>query len=344
MNPMAWPLLRILFLAVLSLSLSGAHSPAVTAQVRPDSIVVEAVPIELDEKRPERTSFGSLQLLAALQLQSKDRRFGGLSGISFGADGRLYAVSDHGYWLSAVVAFDANGALSKLSDWQIAPLLSPAKKPVSGSLRDAEALARSTDGSFLVGFEGASRIWRYAAPPDTMLSVPAPIEILPALSRAPRNGGIEAITELSDGRLLLLTEDFRNADGSVKGWLRQNKNWAEFSYRPADGFSVTDCIALANGDLLVLERRFALLAILSTRVTIVAASDIRAGAQLTGKQLLHLAQPLTVENFEGMTTRETARGTAIFLVSDDNYSPFQQTLLLQFLLPGAGALTTQAAP
>ena len=113
---------------------------------------------------------------------------------------------------------------------------------------------------------------------------------------------------------------------------------------PADGFSVTDCVALAHGDLLVMERRFALIAILSTRVTIVASTAIRPGAKLTGKEILRLEQPLTVENFEGMAIRETEQGTSVFLMSDDNYNPFQQTLLLQFLLPSVNALTTHAAP
>jgi hypothetical protein len=48
-----------------------------------------------------------------------------------------------------------------------------------------------------------------------------------------------------------------------------------------------------------------------------------------------LEQPLAVENFEGMAVQQTAAGTMIFIVSDDNYSTFQQTLLLQFLLPSS---------
>jgi hypothetical protein len=167
-----------------------------------------------------------------------------------------------------------------------------------------------------------------------------------AIAYAPRNGGIEALTEFSDGRLLALSENFKNSDGSVKGWLKNNGHWEELSYLPADGFHVTDCAALANGDLIVLERRFALLAILSARLAIVPASSVQPGVKLIGKELLKLEQPLATENFEGIAVQHVANGTSIFLVSDDNYSPFQQTLLLQFLLPNTGphALTTHAAP
>jgi len=44
---------------------------------------------------------------------------------------------------------------------------------------------------------------------------------------------------------------------------------------------------------------------------------------------------LAAENYEGIAVEQTSKGTMIFIVSDDNYSSFQQTLLLQFLLPDA---------
>ena len=325
--------LRFFCLTLLASTLSGARSPETSAQISPESIEVDMTPILVDEKRPDRRAFGALQLVAAVHLKSTDRRFGGLSGISLGSDDRFYAVSDRGFWLSARIAFAANGALPQLADWKISPMLTPNKTPVSGKMRDAEAITQLKDGFFLVGFEGAHRIWRYAAPPDTLGSIPIVEQIPATIARAPVNGGIEALAELPDGRLLLLTEDFRNSDGTVKGWLKENGNWTAVSYLPADGFRVTDCAALSNGDILVLERRFALLAILSTRLTLVVRDRITPGAKLTAQELLRLEQPLAVENFEGLAVRQSAQGTMIFLISDDNYSTFQQTLLLQFLLP-----------
>jgi hypothetical protein len=228
---------------------------------------------------------------------------------------------------------DKNGALTNLVDWQIAPILTAAKTPVTGRLRDAEALAQTRDGSFLVGFEGAHRIWRYSAPPNTLTSTPTAVPIPSAIARAPSNGGIEGLAILPDGRLLILTEQFQNPDGSFKGWLLDQNQSAELSYVPADGFRITDCAALSNGDVLVLERRYVPFAILSARVTRVAAKNIQPGAKLTGRELLKLEQPLAAENFEGIAVQQTSAGATIFLVSDDNFSPFQQTLLLQFLLP-----------
>jgi hypothetical protein len=303
------------------------------AQTTSKDIHVELAAIEVDPKRPERKNFGALPLLSAFHLQSKDKRFGGLSGLSIGKDGKLYAVSDRGYWLSASMVTDKNGALRNLTDWQIAPILTTVKTPVTGKLRDAEALAQTRDGSFLVGFEGTHRIWRYSAPPNTFASTPIAVPIPSAVARAPGNGGIEGLTTLPDGRLLILTEQFENPDGSFKGWLLNKDHSAELSYLPAEGFRITDCAALDNGDVLVLERRYVPFAILSARVTRVDAKNIQPGAKLAGRELLKLEQPLAAENFEGIAVQQTSQGATFLIVSDDNYSTFQQTLLLQFLLP-----------
>lgn len=325
-----WQAIAACILALLCLvSCFGAAAQRLPA----DSPLVELVPIDVDPKQTERRNFGALTLLSAFQLVSKDQRFGGLSGLSSGADGDLYAVSDHGYWLSARMIVNSDGALKDLVEWKITPLLSTANTPVRGKLRDAEALTRAGDGSFLVAFEGVHRIWRYSPPPMTFQSTPVPVPIPPAALQAPGNGGIEALTTLADGPLLIIAEELANADGSVKAWVLDDGEFTELSYLPAKGFRVTDCATLDNGDVLVLERRYVPLGILSVRLTHVKAEHLRTGAKLVGKELLKLEQPLAVENFEGMAVRQTSKGAMILLVSDDNYSPFQQTLLLQFLLP-----------
>jgi hypothetical protein len=332
-------LLRSVVLPVLILLSSISCLPPTEAQIAADKRLVRLLPIDADPDHPKRRIFGSLTLISAFQLESKDKRFGGLSGLSIGSDGRLYAISDNGYWLSATMLMDAEGALLDLVDWRIAPLLTPDKTPVRGEWRDAEALAASQDGSFLVAFEGVHRIWRYRPPPDTFASTPVPLPVPPAMALAPTNGGLEALTVLADNRFLAITETFENPDGTLKGWIIDKDQFTELSYLPSKGFSVTDCAALHNGDVLVLERRYVPFGILSTKLKLVNASSLKAGAKLIGRELLALEQPLAVENYEGLAVQQTAKGTMIFIASDDNYSSFQQTLLLQFLLPHGGKLS-----
>jgi hypothetical protein len=317
------PLAAVLLLLLWSCS---AHERA------RDAGIVELVPIELDPADPERTEFGGLTLLSAFELRSKDRRFGGLSGLAVGVDGKLYAVSDRGYWNSARMVLNAEGRLVDLLDWQIYPMLSPAGRPLAGRLRDAEALARSSDGSFLVAFETVHRIWHYAAPPDTLTAPPQAIPLPPEIAEAPANGGLEAVTVLPDGRLLMIAEKFINRDGSSRAWLLENGLSAEFSYVPTRGFTVTDCAALQDGDVVVLERRYVPLGSLSARLKIVSGAAIRRGAKVAGAEILALEYPLNVDNFEGVAVHDHPRhGPMIFLISDDNYHPLQRTLLLQFL-------------
>ena len=324
-----WAIIVRVLVSFCLVSCSDAAVDRKTTHAR----LVELVPIDVDPKRVERRNFGALTLLSAFQLASKDKRFGGLSGLSVGRDGRLYAVSDHGYWLSASMLLGPDDALKDLVDWRIAPILTTTKLPVRGRLRDAEALAQARDGSFLVAFEGLHRISLYSPPPKTFESTPVSVQIPSAVAQAPSNGGIEALATLADGRLLIIAEELENPDGSVKAWVLDDGRFTELSYLPAKGFRVTDCAALNNGDVLVLERRYVPFGILSARLTRVKAGSLRSGAKLAGKELLKLEQPLAVENFEGIAVQQTSNGTMIFIVSDDNYSSFQQTLVLQFLLP-----------
>ena len=310
---------------VSCIGITASHIPS-------NSRLVELVPFELDRKNPDRKQFGSLTFMSAYQLESKDKRFGGLSGLSIGPDGKLYAISDHGFWISAKMITNPSGALVDLMDWQIVPMLTTTNTPVPEALRDAEALALAQDGSFLVAFEGVHRIWRYDPLPATFESTPLPVAIPADVTRAPSDGGLEGLTVLPDGRLLALTEEFANPDGSFKGWLIDNGQFAELSYFPSKGFRVTDCAALDNG-VLVLERRYVPLGIWSARLALVDAKSIQSGSKLRGRELLRLEQPLAVDNFEGVAVQQTSKGTMIYIVSDDNYNPFQQTLLVQFLLP-----------
>jgi hypothetical protein len=301
------------------------------------SRLVQLVPIELDPTNPERTEFGRLTLLSAYELRSKDPRFGGLSGLTIATDGRLYAVSDAGYWVSAQMLLDPDGRLLDLIEWAIEPIRSTTGAPVRNPLHDAEGLARTPDGSFIVAFESLHRIWRYPPPPVTFHSLPIPVPVPAEVAKAPSNGGVEGVAILPDGRLLALTEEFQNPDGSLKGWLIEGEQFFEVSYLPAEGFRVTDCAALSNGDVIVLERRYVPLVSLSARLTLVRSERIQPGPKLMGEELLKLQYPLDVDNFEGVAVQEdSVKGTIIYIISDDNYHPLQRTLILQFRLNASG--------
>jgi hypothetical protein len=304
-----------------------------SCSVPPPSALVQARPFEIESKEHERTEFAGLTLLSAFELRSRHPHFGGISGLSVGADGRLYAVSDRGYWLSARMRHDSEGRLLNLLDWVIKPILTPERTPTDGLLTDAEALASAPDGSFIVAFEQVHRLWRYPPPPLTFDSPAQPITMPRALAKAPRNGGLECIAVLPDGRIFTIAEEFRNRDGSFRGWLIDKGSSVELSYVPSAEFRASDCAALPNGDVIVLERHFSIFLSFSARLKRISGESIRPHAVLSGEELLRLDPPLRLDNFEGIAVREDPAGTLIYLISDDNFQPFQRTLLLQFRLP-----------
>ncbi|MEM8724486.1 MAG: esterase-like activity of phytase family protein, partial [Pseudomonadota bacterium] len=48
------------------------------------------------------------------------------------------------------------------------------------------------------------------------------------------------------------------------------------------------------------------------------------------RALITLRPPLTVDNFEGLAVREQAGRTFLYIVSDDNFSLNQRSLLMKF--------------
>ena len=114
-----------------------------------------------------------------------------------------------------------------------------------------------------------------------------------------------------------------------------------FAYRPPAGYDPSDVAELPDGDLIVVNRRFALPYDFTAILTIVPRHAIRAGAIVGGTPIATLAAPLLHDNFEGIAVAREGADTILWLVSDDNQSWFQRSLLLKFRLDVAN---TEKAP
>jgi hypothetical protein len=312
--------------ATIACDLSAISPPA------DDRVEVTALGVDLDPKAPQKKQAGKLLFLNGFELKSSDRRFGGLSGLSVN-EASLLALSDRGYWISARIDHDSDGRLIAFSDWHIERLLTLNGQPVSRRLADSEGLSQDQDGSFIVSFEQVHRLWRYAPPPATIHSTPIAIPVPTELARAPANEGVECVAVLGNGRPVIIAENFRNTDGSLAGWILGGGGFRPLSYLPSEDFTPSDCAALKNGDLLLMERQIGLLGRWATRIKKIPRDNIRPGARLEGTEIARLALPQSVDNFEGMAVYEHPKaGTLVYLVSDDNYLALQRTLLLQFRL------------
>ncbi|MDH3599846.1 MAG: esterase-like activity of phytase family protein [Candidatus Tectomicrobia bacterium] len=298
------------------------------------SLAVEAKEVDLDPEYPQRTRFGDLTLLGSFVLSSAAVQFGGLSGLAVDPSGRvLYAVSDRGYGLSARLRHDAQARLIGLHTWAMMPLRTPQGTVTQRRQRDAEALVREPDGAWLVAFEQVHRVWRYPPSAVAFATVPEAVAMPAELGQAPVNGGLEAMTRLADGRLLVLTESFENAQGDYKGWIVTPTGFDAITYVPQDEFCPTDLATLPGGDVVLLERRYSPALGVAVRLRRIAGASIRPQARLRGRELLHLKPPLAVDNFEGLAVRAASdSGALLYLISDNNFNFVQRTLLLQFRL------------
>ena len=92
-------------------------------------------------------------------------------------------------------------------------------------------------------------------------------------------------------------------------------------------------VLLASGDLLVLERKFSLLSGVGIRIRRIALAAIAPGALVDGPAIFNADLGQEIDNMEGIDAHVTPEGdTVLTLVSDDNFSMIQRTLLLQFTL------------
>ena len=311
--------------ALAALTLASGAAPAA-------SIPLTTSPVALDPTDRAADRIGRLHYLGGLELRSSEPAFGGLSGLSVAADGWLTAVSDRGHWFRARVVRDGTGRLADLVEGEMAPLLDTQGRPVEGAWRDAEALERLPGGDILVSFERRHRVWRYAAETGGLQGPAQPFPTPRALQSAPANGGLEALTPLADGRILMLAQTLRRDDGARAGWLVGARADA-LGFHTAPKFLPTDAATLPKGDVLLLSRHFSLLGGAEVRLEGIPAAAIGAGAVLQGMLVAHFAPPFTVDNFEGVAAVTDADGSVlVYILSDDNFNIFQRTLLLLFRL------------
>lgn len=309
-----------LALAALILLTAGCNAQSTDTEILCEPIAA------LDPGQPERTRFGAMEFRGGLRLSSADRHFGGWSAARLEGT-RLTTVNDVGGWLRLGLQLDA-GRLTSVRRETGGRLLSTRGEPAGErkKMSDSEGLTRWRDG-YVVSFERRHRLWHYRPDLDAR---PVALTAPPGMADLEDNGGVEAITDLPDGRLLLLAEE-----GGI-GWIGTPDNWRMVRW-PVSEFKPTDAVALPDGSVIVLERRFNL-AGPGTRLTLLEPSvltpdALARDANLRGRELLFLEKPMRMDNFEGLAVgRGPAGETMLFLISDDNFSALQETLLLAFAL------------
>lgn len=332
----AWLLITIF--AVLLAAAPAARSQRTPPA--PERIAISARPIaSFHPAEPDRRKFGALQFRGGLELTSPHKDFGGLSGFVMDPDGeRFIAMTDKSMWVSGRIRY-RDGAPEGIADGEIAPMLGPDGQTLAARRwYDTEALTRD-GGTLYVGIERVHQVVRFDYGKDGFLARGQPIELPPEIGKLPSNKGIECLAMVPRGMphagtLIAVSERGLDADKNIQAFLIGGATPGNFSVKRSDDFDITDCTITPGADLIILERRFSWARGVALRMRRVALSGVARGGLADGPVLIEADMGYQIDNMEGIGVHRDAKGEIVLtLVSDDNFSPLQRTIVLQFTMP-----------
>jgi hypothetical protein len=305
----------------------------------PLSIEVDARAIpSFDIRDHSHVRFGALEYLSGLVLTSRFRGFGGLSGIRVDAKGeRFIALSDRGSWFTGRIVYSGR-KMTGLADVEAAPMIGADGRPITArGWFDSESIA--LDGPFVyVGLERVNRVLRFDFSKGFTRSRGEVVPLPPAARKLPYNKGLEALVMVPrdrplGGTLIAISERGLDAQGNLIAFLVGGPTPGQFAVRRSNNFDVSDAVLLRSGDLLVLERKFSLLTGIGIRIRRIPLKSVAPGAVVDGPSIFDADLGQEIDNMEGIDAHVTEDGdTVLTMVSDDNFSLLQRTMLLQFKL------------
>ena len=332
----------LIFAAVLFSVLS---SQWVQAQEKPFDVNVKAeIFSTFEPSKPAKQTFGPLTFKSGAALLGDQRAFGGLSGLQIVNQGRrLIAISDSGYWLTAKIERDDNQNFKALKNVKMIKIYSGAgpRGAVDKYFRDAEGLAR-LNNQLYVSFEGAHTISEYGYTKTGLLLDPRVLKLPDDLTKTQINKGMEALAHAPrgttlEGHLVTILERGGRRHQPTYGWIIDPQGTSDktgrFTLQRDSLFDITGAEFLKNGDLIVLERRFTLATGAGMRLRLIKAEELKKDAIITGKVVFEAGLSHRIDNMESVSIYENEAGeTILALISDDNHSVLQRTILLEFVL------------
>jgi hypothetical protein len=352
-------------LAAYLAGLRATSCPAGTRRVEPEDLALNVRTVPLQTINPRRKNLGALTFAGGFHLTSDDERWGGLSGLAVLPDGGLLSVSDQGdmVWID----LDADGVTPAAA--RIASLKDAGGATLRGKADgDAEGLAVN-DGLALVSFERNHRVLAYDVGGCGAAARGAPVRYgafggeIPAAFKSAGidvtpNAGPEPLAVTRDWYLFtgLETKDdgagplsARPIEAAPEFRLRLGRDAPEFvglDVVPVSGdsddvraFSLHRAFNPLSGNAIaIIETRFERWFDQSNLpARIVSEIDERSRYRFRAKDSRTLAQMnvlFTIDNFEGVAARQMPDGRIrLYVISDNNFSSSQRTLLFVFDLP-----------
>ena len=300
-------------------TLRAASCPPGATYERATSIDLKVIDAERGSTRAQQNQLSGLTLAGAWQLESKEKDFGGLSGLAVMRSGSLLAINDAGafIWIGVDAETghpDGIGAISYMRD---------TGGNFFANKRDGDSEGLDVrDGLAFVSFEQDHRISAFDLERCGSAARAAPVVSLPPVLDGmllADNRGPEALSLVGD--TLSVGYELRKGAGSPIGTVQ------------SDG-GLTN-VKTTEQPLLFLMTGLDVEGDLSARIF--RAYDPVRGARVIlqvdrdGERIGEgtFKRPLPVDNFEGVAIGQSPSGAKrVWLISDDNFSANQRTLLL----------------
>jgi hypothetical protein len=295
------------------------------------AIAVRAEPISrLSTTDPDRSRFGRLTFRSGMHLTSPVSAFGGFSALWRSGDGRdIIALADNAQVLKARIE-TADGRFSGLSGPVLSPLILSSGIPLRRSrYYDTESFALAGNAAF-VGVERNHAVVRFERNAAGSIIRGVPITVPKELRELPSNGGLEAIG-VAPQRSSLAGALVGLAEGG-RGFVLTGSRQGAFDVVQSGGYNVTDLAFLPDGDVVILERRFSLFGGFGCRLRRIEAASIKPNAGVDGEVIYESEASHQMDNMEGLAVHREGSEIVLSLISDNNFSALQRTLLLEFSL------------
>ncbi|TVU72069.1 MULTISPECIES: esterase-like activity of phytase family protein [Cobetia] len=266
---------------------------------------------------------------------------GGLSDIGWDQDeSLLYAVSDRG-WLHRLRLAFRHGELIGAKALKTYTLRDETDISLQGTLSDAEGMQllhsdndRRGDTRLAISFEQQPRVEQFL---PSGLAVHEPISPNGARGAAP-NHGMEALALHPQYGLIAGLESTPEnmSEGTTRLFTVDGKYEWTYPLASDSNSSLTAMEMLPDGDMLMLERAFSPPFPLIISLRRAHLGD--PGTQVEVRTLARLStgEGWSLDNFEGLTR---INGNRFLMISDDNFSSFQTTLLSCFAVIEPEAFT-----
>lgn len=273
---------------------------------------------------------GPAVLVASLVEEYDLGFFGGISGVDLGPDGtEIMLLLDSGLMIRGLLHRDAAGRPTGLRQWLLVPIKPPPPSLELGSRGlDAEGLAVMGADTF-ISLERIHEVWRV----DPTGEVEERLPQHPDFRHLKANRSLEALAVDSDGALYTLPEQSGGRGQPFPVWRYAGDAWTRAFELPRRGsFLAVGADFGPDGLFYLLERRFLLPFGFATRVRRFAIEDGR----VVGEETLLETALGTHDNLEGLAVWRDGDGAIrLTMVSDDNYSRFQETQIVEYRLPPA---------